>query len=657
MKDFADKISAYIDVGYSHDFAVALERFGSHPTLGFKTAGSRAELEAGDFILNEMRRIGLEAFKDGITVDGWEFSAASLQYSDGGREVTVELGAYATDMQCENKTFTLINAGRCTSEELDQLDLKGKIALVFVNQRDEWWINYPAYAAHLRGAAAVIAVQNSGFGEVNAGSLNAQDICGPEYAPALSMSKTDARALVETGLSFGCETQVRLTVKSKITKNVETFNIIGTIRGESDSMLMLSAHYDAYFKGFQDDNTGVAMLLSIARAVVKSGVKPKKTLVFCAFAAEEWGLCDSRYDWSAGAFREFAERRPDWPQKTVADINIELPAFSHGVRHYMRCVYEYKIFLRNLKKELPGEVTSLYPRGVDIVCPVQTWSDDFAVSLAGIPSMVNEFKAGSFMETHYHSQYDTDSSYDEAIYRFHHMLYARVMCALDETELPPMNFASRFNAMDDALEPLDDPYADGGFRRALYLAAEAGRRLYCLIEDVNSGTVSLPCERRREAEKLLLAAFRFCQDRFVSLDWYEKAVFPFENAQSNVLLLTKAASRLAAGNIKGALEMLYEVDDNSYCDAFDREVVEYFADTDERRPSAWGKGRRDARIDLYDIIRALKRGETAGIADSLTGLRDREYERLTRTVRNLTPQVSEAAELFDKIADLISLTE
>lgn len=36
--------------------------------------------------------------------------------------------------------------------------------------------------------------------------------------------------------------------------------------------------------------------------------------------------------------------------------------------------------------------------------------------------MVNEFSAGPFMETHYHSQFDSDEFYDEAVYRFHHEL-------------------------------------------------------------------------------------------------------------------------------------------------------------------------------------------------------------------------------------------
>ena len=59
------------------------------------------------------------------------------------------------------------------------MDVTGKLVLVDINQRDEWWINYPVYQAHLKGAAAVIAAQTGGYGEVDERALNAQDIAGP----------------------------------------------------------------------------------------------------------------------------------------------------------------------------------------------------------------------------------------------------------------------------------------------------------------------------------------------------------------------------------------------------------------------------------------------------------------------------------------------
>ena len=79
-------------------------------------------------------------------------------------------------------------------------------------------------------------------------------------------------------------------------------NVIGYIEGEvKDSFVCVTAHYDhlgrmgkdVYFPGANDNASGTAMLLSIAKEF--STIKPKYTLVFMAFGAEEIGLVGSKY--------------------------------------------------------------------------------------------------------------------------------------------------------------------------------------------------------------------------------------------------------------------------------------------------------------------------------------------------------------------------
>ena len=47
------------------------------------------------------------------------------------------------------------------------------------------------------------------------------------------------------------------------------------------------------------------------------------------------------------------------------------------------------------------------------------------------------------METHYHSQFDNDEFYDEAVYRFHHELYGLLLLELDAQAVVPLNFDLR----------------------------------------------------------------------------------------------------------------------------------------------------------------------------------------------------------------------
>lgn len=73
-------------------------------------------------------------------------------------------------------------------------------------------------------------------------------------------------------------------------------NVIATLRGtrEPAQVLELGAHYDtvAYSPGADDNSSGVAALLEVAR--IAAGSRPRKTLRFCFFGAEEVGLKGSQ---------------------------------------------------------------------------------------------------------------------------------------------------------------------------------------------------------------------------------------------------------------------------------------------------------------------------------------------------------------------------
>ena len=73
--------------------------------------------------------------------------------------------------------------GKGTEKDYEGREVQGKLVLVDINQRDEWWINYPVYQAHLKGQS-LIAVQDGGYGEIDNEALNAQDIAGPSDAAA-----------------------------------------------------------------------------------------------------------------------------------------------------------------------------------------------------------------------------------------------------------------------------------------------------------------------------------------------------------------------------------------------------------------------------------------------------------------------------------------
>ena len=155
--------------------------------------------------------------------------------------------------------------------------------------------------------------------------------------------------------------------------------------------------------------------------------------------SREWGISDTKYDWSTGAYRQVFEARPEWQGHVIADLNFELPAHAHSTRDAVRCTYEYADFVRSFVDavQMPE---GIYPEGMTTLYPIETWSDDFTMAISGIPSMVNDFSGGPFMENYYHSQYDNQDVYEEEVYTFHHEFYLKLLLAIDSLALPPMDF-------------------------------------------------------------------------------------------------------------------------------------------------------------------------------------------------------------------------
>ena len=612
-----------VNVDYGYDLAVSMEEIRDNAVLGYRTAGSPAEFETGEMLKKEMENIGLQnVTKDAFTLDGWTFDHGRLIYTDlNDEEVTVELGGYQCDLNTQGeKEVVIIDGNDGTYADISEIDVTDKYVLVDINQRENWWINYPAYEAHLAGAAGIIAAQDGGYAEISEEALNAQDICGPSDAPALSISRKDMDALrgimEEKGVD---ELTVTLDVESTVTKDTTSYNIVGTIPGKSDDMVLMSAHYDSYFAGFQDDNAAIALMMSIAKAIVDSGYTPEKTLVFCAMAAEEWGVSNTRYDWSTGAYNQIFRVHPEWVGKVIADINFELPAMNEGTSDQIRSSYELKTYLEEFAKTVPA-VDGIFSDGIEVIVPTQTWSDDFSLSIAGVPSTVTALRGG-FAKTHYHSQFDNRDTYSKEAFEFHHNLYGMLMLAYDQMAVSPLDFTVRLNALkevtdSEVLSEDQKSILNEKIDTALKLAEKA----YEKVQEANSAYAAARNDGdEKKAEEVLaqyeafndqlLAAFRLCEDYFVRLTWEDVSQFPHEHSVNNLINLQAAVEALENGEVSTALdEYLWAIDNNWYAYDFSKETFDYFTDYVLNQPSdrlMWGDGRVQGHNDLYDLIHSL----------------------------------------------------
>lgn len=94
-----------------------------------------------------------------------------------------------------------------------------------------------------------------------------------------------------------------------ITYQTWQYNVVATLVGSTNAYCIVGAHYDCYTKdadlfsispGANDNASGVSATLEIARLMKKYSFKPKNSIQFVAFAAEELGLNGS-WDFAAKA--------------------------------------------------------------------------------------------------------------------------------------------------------------------------------------------------------------------------------------------------------------------------------------------------------------------------------------------------------------------
>ena len=80
---------------------------------------------------------------------------------------------------------------------------------------------------------------------------------------------------------------------------VKYHNVIGVMRGTEypDEYVLAGGHLDAYdvATGGVDCSNGVSVVMEAARMIAEAGGKPKRTILFCLWAGEEFGLLGSKY--------------------------------------------------------------------------------------------------------------------------------------------------------------------------------------------------------------------------------------------------------------------------------------------------------------------------------------------------------------------------
>jgi hypothetical protein len=255
-------------------------------------------------------------------------------------------------------------------DEYSHLDVKDKAVIVLRHEPQENDEKSPfagkqltpysevvnkAINARNHGAKALVLVNDPvPHGEEEDSLIKFGRLSGPENSGILILQATQATVdqwLAPTGKTLaelqnaidarlqpqslpvpGTHLQLRIEVKRR---TAQTKNVVAILRGSDPQLqeeaIVVGAHYDhlglgersslapsqigQVHAGADDNASGTAAMLEMARALAAQKGQLKRSMVFMAFSAEELGLLGSSYYTKA----------PAWPlEKTAAMVNLDM---------------------------------------------------------------------------------------------------------------------------------------------------------------------------------------------------------------------------------------------------------------------------------------------------------------------------------------------
>ncbi len=175
---------------------------------------------------------------------------------------------------------------------------------------------------------------------------------------------------------------------------------------------MLGGHLDSIntsnqnaAPGADDDGSGVAAISEVLRVILESGFRPKRTLQFMAYAAEEVGLRGSR---------EIANAYRSTGKKVIAALQMDMTAFAGSPKNIYLITDYVSADLTDFLKDLIGEYNGPGPHQItygETACGYAC-SDHVAWTGIGVPASFPFEAAFSDYNRNIHSSNDTIANLD-----------------------------------------------------------------------------------------------------------------------------------------------------------------------------------------------------------------------------------------------------
>ena len=349
----------------AHEYIYAL----CQPEFAGRMTGHPGARKAAEWIAARFSAWGLQPAGDG---GGYlQFFPMLATEQSSRASLVLKNGSFGAVHYQEGNDFTVyINSGsaRVTAEvvfagygisepgkgwdDFAAIDVRGKIMLVyrglpsagkdweFANERD-----YKMRVAAAKGARALLMLDHGDW-PIRGGTIH--DAGYQPHIAACNISKKMARDLF-TGsgrdldltlrdqakkpqsFALGKEMQVKVAVR-RLEKGLGE-NVVALLPGSDQDLrheyLVIGGHMDHngvgrdghLYAGADDNASGTAVVMELARLFAGAPVRPKRSLLFIAFGGEEQGLYGSKY----------FSRRPAVPlENIVAMLNFDMEGHGNG---------------------------------------------------------------------------------------------------------------------------------------------------------------------------------------------------------------------------------------------------------------------------------------------------------------------------------------
>jgi Zn-dependent M28 family amino/carboxypeptidase len=306
--ELAQQLSSGLSLAHMRADLVALERIADR-SGGNRAAGTPGYAASVAYVRTQLRRAGYAPRATPFPfVEYLERLERGRQVVPVERNLPLEALEYSPPTPRDGLRARVVESGDgCSAGDFG--DVRGAIALV---ERGTCFFAVKAGNAQRAGAVGLLVFNNeAGPLDGTLGDPRAATIPVAALARNLGLELTSATGVV---VEMELDTQ---------TRNATTHNVLADAQRRATRVLVIGAHLDSVRAGpgVNDNGTGVAALLEIARVLRKSS--SRLNVQFAFWGAEELGLFGSR-----------AYARTLDPQRIVGYLNFDVlgsPTRSYGV--------------------------------------------------------------------------------------------------------------------------------------------------------------------------------------------------------------------------------------------------------------------------------------------------------------------------------------